>query len=174
MNMKTRSRFLLSLGVFTILLWVLYIPDLVPLPFGEHKGIKTLIDDVYESPIKDLTIANDMSKTEIERKLMLELQFSWFFMLFTIILGIISGFCILSGRKHCRIFVIVFASFYLALRLIGHLKHYPEIGRSLYTVYVFLLPRMPFMVIRNDILSIIILTITVIALTRPSIANQFK
>ncbi len=173
----TRNRnYVPLLGAITILLWASYIPYLFPTPFRPHAGVHHLAEEVSQYPEwqKEGTGVADASAAELEDKMMAELRRGWFQGLALTLLGVFAGISILRRKNYGRILAVAVASVSLTIRVIQIAKSYPRIGERLYALYWLFLQEHPVRVIHNDILAVALFLVTIVWLTRPSVAEQFR
>lgn len=87
------------IGIVWLLLWLSHIPHLVYYyPFQELKGVKLLVEEVANSPIKELAVGNKSQK-EVEDSLTRELQIVWVKSLSTVLVGLVAALLILKRKK---------------------------------------------------------------------------
>jgi hypothetical protein len=161
----------LSIKIFaicTILFWfsyVFYLP-----PFIQRPDIKGLMNEGYGM----YSLFNpNISKEQLEDRIIIEFYFTYAKLLFFIIAGITAGLFIYKLRRFGQIAAIVLCSMVLATRLFVLLREYPHVFQRIKTIYVFMLSQTPLQVIHKDIIGPIFFVFSIIFLSRLSVKRNF-
>ncbi len=156
------------IGVIWLLLWSSYIPHLVYYyPFKELKGVKSLSEEVAKTPdfIKEEAGIGNKNQKELEESVMRELRIIWVKSVSIVIVGLLAAFLMLKKKKGGRIIALYFASGMLLLKIISFLKYWRYQTSPKFWAVSF--KQFPVQTIQG-IISVIILTMTIILLIRPS------
>ena len=172
--MKMRKGIFL-LGMVMMLLWVSYIPHLIPLPFALQPSVHKIATDLAEAPesIREKSGFGGKTQAEIEGVLMRRVMIIWLIKAIPILIGLLSGFFLLRRKFYGRIMAIFVAISWIVLNAITYVRA-GDIWDRVYMTYVTMLQERPLYTFHNDILPVVIFSFTLFYLMRPSIAREFK
>ena len=155
-------------AICTIIMWLSYAFYLPPLTHS--PDIKGLIDEAYDMYILEHP---NVSKQQLEERLLLSLYFSYVKVLILIIAGVTAGFLIIRYNKIGRIIALVLCIIMLGSRVFSLLIAYPNIVDRLRAIYIFLLSRTPLAIIHKDIIAPIFFILSIVYLFKKSVAQKF-
>jgi len=115
------------IGFAWLFLWTSYVPQLIShYPFQEHKGVKSLIEEVIKAPDFIKKEAGLLNKTpaELESSIMRELRIGWLKSISLVILGLLTAILLLKKKKSGRILALALAGFLLLLKIIYFVKYW--------------------------------------------------
>jgi hypothetical protein len=172
--MKTRKGIIL-LGCVTILLWVSYTPNLVPLPFSLQPSVKKIAKNLADASdsVREKAGFGGKSQAEIERGMMKKVILIWMIKAVPILIGLLSGLFLIRRKNYGRVMAVLVAISWILLNSMLYVNS-GNIRDRLYNTYVTFFRQAPLFVIHNDILPVIIFLFTIFYLMRPSIAREFK
>ena len=163
------------LGALFILLWISHIPYLIEIPLSSTPGIQSLSRESTESSewIKDQVGVVGKNQKEIKSDLIKSFRVSFIVGLIFNLLGIVAGFLVLKKSK-VGFYLALGLSIYVLGRRCASLILSENIIQRMYAKYTILFPEMPLRIIHNDIITEIILLVTIFYLLRPSVYKQFN
>ena len=172
--MKARKGIVL-LGIATIILWVSYVPYLIPLPFSLQPSVKKIARNIAEAPepVKDKAGFAGRSQAEIEKAMMRKVLLIWLVKAVPILIGVLSGLFLIRRKNYGRIMALLVAASWIILDVVSYIRS-ANVWERLYAVYVTSLKENPRFVIHNDFLPLIVFLFTIFYLMRPSIVREFK
>jgi len=172
--MKTRKGIFL-LGMVTMLLWISYIPHLIPLPFALQPSVQKIAKDLAEAPesMREKSGFKGKTQAEIEAVLMRRVMIIWLIKAIPILIGLLSGFFLLRRKFYGLVMAIFVAISWIVLNAVTYVRA-GDIWDRVYMTYVTMLQERPLYTFHNDILPVVIFSFTLFYLMRPSIAREFK
>jgi len=172
-NINKRDRLSL-LGIVLIVLWISHLPYLGKIPLHADQNIQELsknASELAENLKRELGFGG-MTQSDIEKRAVQSFRILFIKTLLLYSAGILSGILILKKHRSGRFIAIGLFSYFLIFQIYDLLRH-GRIWQRLYAKYTILFPAHPIRVIHTDILPAIIGVITIIYLTRPSVAKLF-
>lgn len=115
------------IGIAWLLLWISYIPQLVShYPFQEHKGVKSLIEEVSKAPdfIKKESGLLNKTPAELENSVMREIRIEWIKGVLILFVGLFTAFLLLKKKRSGRILALSLAGGLLLLNSIYFVKYW--------------------------------------------------
>ncbi len=115
------------IGIAWLLLWTSYIPQLAShCPFQEHKGVKSLIEEVSMAPdfIKKESGLLNKTPAELEVSAMREIRIAWIKGVLIVFAGLFTAFLLLKKKRSGRILALFLAGSWLLLNSIYFIKYW--------------------------------------------------
>ena len=174
MKMKKRD-WTFIIGMVFLALWISHLPYLFEFSLHSDPGIQKLAKWTSEAPnrIKDEVGFGGKNQNDIEADLVAYSRVIFAESLLLCLLGIISGALILRRNRVGRYLAIGLSGVFLSIKLFKFLMHeYPF--QSLYSKYTLFFPKYPFRVLHLDIVTNLVLIITLVYLLRPNVGKSFS
>jgi hypothetical protein len=115
------------IGITWLLLWTSYIPQLVShYPFQEHKGVKSLIEEVSKAPdfIKKESGLLNRTPADLEDSVMREIRREWIKGVLIVFAGLLSAVLLLKKKRIGRLLVLSIAICLLLLKIFYFVKYW--------------------------------------------------
>jgi hypothetical protein len=161
-----------TIGIVWLLLWASYIPHLVSrYPFQEHKGVKSLIDEIGKAPavIKEESGLLNKNPKELEESVMRELRIEWVKAVSVVCAGLLAAFLLIKKKRSGRILALALASCLLLLQLISFIKYWRYKMSPEYWEIAF--RHFPMQTVQA-VMAVIVFMVTVILLVRASLGTN--
>lgn len=171
--MKKRDG-IFTVGVIFLALWISYIPYLLEFPLQSTGWIKDLAEETYEIPelMKDQVEIGEKNQMDIEDDLLKSSRAVFFKSLIMIVFGIVSAILILKRKYLGRLIALGLSAVVLGIKGYPFFSNEDPLQLISWHFTVFL-SEYPFRVIHLDIITGLVLLITLGYLLRPSVGKRF-
>ncbi len=160
------------MGIVWLILWLSHIPLLVHY-YPRQERIESLINEVWNTPdvIRKEAGFGDKTQKELEDSTKRELMIIWVKSVSMFLVGLVAALLLIRKKKTGRIIAMSFATGMLLLKVVSLIKYWRVQSSPKYWATLF--EYFPAQTIQN-LISIIVFGATLVLLSRPSLAAEFR